>query len=203
VTNLLVYDPGETCAVLLRSYLRALGHRVSTSCDAAEAALKLQTGLFDAFCFVGDAIDPALAGVEAAAPAVIIVGSDRVEAVTPDGRRLARPRRLEAVGRIVAALGRSRPSHFYPAVLERAGVLTECRAADLRLPSVQLEPEAGAEEPFSAFFAAVGPEPFAARIQLAPDRRIESAGRCLFAERNFLGAVERAAIRLTDASAAA
>ena len=184
MTNLLIYDPERSCGTLLRSYLRALGLRVSTSDDAVEARMKLDTGLFDGI---------ALGEIDASALAVMTMVGDRVEAILPGGRRLSRPRQLSAIGDLARRL---RPEiETCPATAVAGEANITCRAADVRMPSLLLEPERGDEARFSEFFSMR--DRFT--LQLGRGEAIDAEARAVYIERNVSGAIERVAVRLNAA----
>lgn len=186
MTNLLIYDPERSCGTLLRSYLRALGLRISTSDDAVEARLKLDTGLFDGVVLVGAALD----GVDASALAVMTMVGDRVEAVLPGGRRLSRPRSLAAIGDLARRLRPAAEPCAATAVAGEAQLV--CRATDVRMPSLLLEPERGDEARFNEFFSACA----GLRVRLGEG---ETEAHAVYVERNVAGAIERVAVRVVAA----
>ena len=193
MTNLLIYDPERSCGTLLRSYLRALGLRVSTSDDAVEARMKLDTGLFDGIVLVSTEIAPALGEIDASALAVMTMVGDRVEAILPGGRRLSRPRQLSAIGDLARRL---RPEiETCPATAVAGEANITCRAADVRMPSLLLEPERGDEARFSEFFSMR--DRFT--LQLGRGEAIDAEARAVYIERNVSGAIERVAVRLNAA----
>lgn len=186
MTNLLIYDPERSCGTLLRSYLRALGLRVSTSDDAVEARLKLDTGLFDGIVLV----NADLGAIDTATMAVMSMAGDRVEATLPGGRRLSRPRSLSAIGDLARRLKPAAEPCPATAVFGETQII--CRAADVRMPSLLLEPERGDEARFSELFAGRTE----LRVRLGDG---ETDARAVYVERNVAGGIERVAVRLVAA----
>lgn len=196
MTNLLIFDPDHACGALLRAYLRTQGHRISIASEGADLVLKLQTGLFDGVLFVSPTVDPSLQQIDASNLSVATLSRDRIEANLPDGRRLVRPRHLSSISEVVQSLRRDADRELHPAQLNHGDRVVECRATELRMPSLWVEPVRGHEDPFTEFFRTVQEATFLTRIQLTRKETLEGSCRCLYAEHTISGAIERAAIRI-------
>lgn len=196
MTNLLIFEPRPDGGALLRGYLRTRGHRISLSSDPAEAVLKLRTGLFDAFLVVGETAPPELAQVDPSGLSVLTLTETQITVLLPDGRRLQKPRRLASIGDLVQRVSPGSGSAL-PAVVDAHGTELPCRAAGLRLPTLLLEPQPGAEEPFSLFFENVGGASFGACVQRPDGEPLAAPVRLLYPERTLTGRIERAAVEIT------
>lgn len=155
--NVLVYDSPASVARIVRSVLRAQGHRVSISEEPADAMEKLATALFDALVIgpsgapreVADCLEREfpglpviLAGVEVAVPA-----DGQVAAVFP--APLSPRRLIAAFSRL--DLERIRQIRALPVRLAIEGLSISCTLADLTPETMVL---AGESVAFQDYFGA-------------------------------------------------
>jgi hypothetical protein len=153
--NVLVFDSPATVSHVVRAVLRSQGHRVAISDDAAEAALKLDTNLFDAIV-----IGPAGAPRELAdhiergfprMPIVLAGMSAEIPAGGPVVAALVAPlaaERLAAAFRRVEHERRRQIAQLAASV-EAEGVPIACRLAELTPEKMVL---AGESDEFQRHF---------------------------------------------------
>lgn len=135
--NVLVFEPRTQLAPFIRSVLRAAGHRVAVSQDPVEAALKLDTGLFDALVFGPAGAPQDLAEhIQAEFPRLPIVLAGVPEGAPASGQVVAvLPAPLSSTSLVKAfrSIGRRWRERLgeLPVEVAADGLSIACRLADL------------------------------------------------------------------------
>ncbi len=153
--NVLVYDSPVTVAHFIKALLLPLAHRVAFATDATEAALKLDTALFDALV-IGPAGAPReLADrVQQEYPQMPVVLAGVPCATDPAGQVAAvlpAPLSAQKILSTFARLDREREGRIRQLPVEVAadGVPIACRLADLTAETMQI---AGESDEFHRYF---------------------------------------------------
>ena len=153
--NVLVYDSPITIAHFIKSLLLPLSHRVAFATDATEAALKLDTMLFDALVIGPAGAPQELADrVQREYPQLPVVLAGVAHSAEPAGQVAAvlpAPLSAQKVLSTFVRLDRDRGGRIRQLPVEVAveGVSIACRLADLTAETMQI---AGESDEFHRYF---------------------------------------------------
>jgi CheY-like chemotaxis protein len=198
--NVLVYDSPITVAHFIRALLLPQNHRVAFATDATEAALKLETALFDALV-----IGPAGAPQELADHVqrefpqlpVVLAGTARAaEAMGQVAAVLPAPLSAQKTLSTFVRLDRARENRIrqLPVEVSAEGLAIACRLADLTPETMLL---AGESDEFHRYFGG-GPRRIQALVAGTP-----VVGDVAWNENNVPHRLRRVGVRLEGSGARA